>query len=356
MGDEKNVIGYWISEKKRQKFNWEEFHEEFAKKGLLLKLIDIESNLECQGPFHVFLHKLTDILAHAEDGNKHAKAIISRIQDYIQKDPQLIVIDPIENVLNLRNRHKCYKMLRDELLYDDDVFIPNFTEIKSKDVQEIMNSFKKYRVDFPCVCKPLIAHGSSDAHKMMIVFNEEGLLDCQPPCVAHNLVNHNAILYKIFVVDEHFHVVERPSLKNFYSKDCQSMSTIFFSSHDISKSGSNSKWSIISEDERNLSVKPNFQTFEKIVKRIRKIFGLLLMGVDVVIENHTEKYAIIDVNVFPGYDGYPNFFQQLASSIKKLLNERRTAEYGKCPFLKKCLSDDLDSGFESDEKKKLSLL
>ena len=190
----------------------------------------------------------------------------------------------------------------------------------------------------------------------MIVFNEEGLSDCQLPCVAQNLINHNAILYKVFIVGNHFHIVERPSLKNFYSEDCESMKTIFFNSHEISKSGSNSKWSIISEEEHSFTVKPKYEIFEKIVKKIVKIFGLLLVGVDVVIENHTEKYAIIDVNVFPGYDGYPNFFNHLVSSMKRLLKDKRMIKHDKCSTLKKCLSDDLDSGFESDEKKKQSMV
>lgn len=51
---------------------------------------------------------------------------------------------------------------------------------------------------------------------MSIIFNEDGVTDCKPPCVAQTFINHNAVLYKIFSVgDDHF-VVERPSLKNFY--------------------------------------------------------------------------------------------------------------------------------------------
>lgn len=172
---------------------------------------------------------------------------------------------------------------------------------------------------------------------MMVIFNEQGLSDCQLPCVAQNLINHNAILYKMFIVDGLFHIVKRPSLKNFYPKDCESMNTIFFNSHDISKSNSNSKWSIISKEEQDLAVKPKFEIFEKIVKKVEQIFGLLLVGVDVVVENHTERYAIIDVNGFPGYDGYPNFFDHLVCCIKNQLKNEKTE-------------------FESDEKKKQSLL
>ena len=50
---------------------------------------------------------------------------------------------------------------------------------------------------------------------MAIIFSEKGLHDVNPPCVAQNFVNHNAILYKIFVVGGKHSVVERPSLKNF---------------------------------------------------------------------------------------------------------------------------------------------
>jgi inositol-1,3,4-trisphosphate 5/6-kinase/inositol-tetrakisphosphate 1-kinase len=51
---------------------------------------------------------------------------------------------------------------------------------------------------------------------MSIIFNEAGLVDCKPPCVAQTFINHNAVLFKIYVLGDEFKVVERPSLKNFY--------------------------------------------------------------------------------------------------------------------------------------------
>ena len=51
--------------------------------------------------------------------------------------------------------------------------------------------------------------------QMAIVFNQEGLSAIQPPCVVQNFINHNAVLYKVFVVGESYTVVQRPSLKNF---------------------------------------------------------------------------------------------------------------------------------------------
>lgn len=350
---EKHVIGYWVSEKKRQKFNWNDFHNVCESEGYLLKMIDINTSFESQGPFHVFIHKLTDTLAHAENGDQNAKAVITRIQEYFCRHPEIIVIDPLDNIKNLNDRYKSYEIIQEGMRYTD-IFTPRFVEIKGKNVVENISLLKMAGIKFPFVCKRLMAHGSSDAHKMMIIFNEKGLKDCQPRSVAQGFINHNAIVYKIFIVGTHFHVVERPSLKNFYEEDCAALSTIFFNSHDISKSRSKSKWSILSETDIPLTVKPKYETFERIVKKITEIFGLVLVGVDVVIENHTGRYAIIDVNVFPGYDGYPNFFKHLIDCIKKMIQQRESREDSKSCTLKKYSSDDLDSGFESDEKRKYS--
>lgn len=52
---------------------------------------------------------------------------------------------------------------------------------------------------------------------MAIIFSAEDLKDVKPPCVIQSFINHNAMLYKVFVVGESYTVVERPSLKNFPS-------------------------------------------------------------------------------------------------------------------------------------------
>ena len=37
--------------------------------------IDINTNIESQGPIHIFLHKLTDVLARAESGDQKVGVI-----------------------------------------------------------------------------------------------------------------------------------------------------------------------------------------------------------------------------------------------------------------------------------------
>ena len=51
---------------------------------------------------------------------------------------------------------------------------------------------------------------------MTVIFNEDGLKDIRPPCVAQTFVNHNATLYKIFKIGSKQYIGHRPSLKNLY--------------------------------------------------------------------------------------------------------------------------------------------
>ena len=50
---------------------------------------------------------------------------------------------------------------------------------------------------------------------MSLIFSQKGLEDVMPPCVAQTFVNHDARLFKLFVIKDKYQVIERPSLKNF---------------------------------------------------------------------------------------------------------------------------------------------
>lgn len=64
------VIGYWMSDKKRQKLNWSEFRNVCKKHGYDLIKLDLTKSLDDQGPFSIILHKLTDIIVQANRGDE----------------------------------------------------------------------------------------------------------------------------------------------------------------------------------------------------------------------------------------------------------------------------------------------
>ena len=48
--------------------------------------------------------------------------------------------------------------------------------------------------------------------------------------------------------------------------------------------------------------RPTDEEMVKISHAVREVFGLQLVGIDVIVDNETGKYGIIDVNAFPGTD------------------------------------------------------
>lgn len=320
-------VGFWWSEKKSQKISVNELEILFREKGYQLVKVDLNSPLEPQGPFEAIVHKLSDIVVKAEQSDQNASQQIKLFEDYVNKNPEVIILDPLENVRKLLDRYRQYKLIDDsELAREDGVFTPNFVELTTRDVNENLEKLKSASVRFPFVCKPLLAHGSAHAHQMSLIFGESGLKTINPPCVAQSFINHNARLFKLFLIKDKYYVIERPSLKNFRhgTVDCE---TVYFDSHDISKPNSSS---VLTELDANEEIRypirePEKERLDRIVKVVSKELGLSLLGIDVIIENKTGRYAIIDMNAFPGYDGVENFLEILRDFVIEEIETKKTA-------------------------------
>lgn len=264
--------------------------------------------------------------------------IVKHIEDFLEKNPSIIVIDPLPNVYQLLDRYKCYTIIQKLNPQTINVFTPNFCEITEHDPKKIQVQLENSNVTYPFICKPIVGHGNL-AHDMLIVFNEKSLKDCKPPSVAQSFINHNGVLYKIFIVGDHIHVCERPSLKNFTANKDQD--TIFFDSTLISKVGGKNSLTVLDpDDQEKETIRPDLEVLKQVAQELRVAFGLDLFGVDIVIENTTGKYAVIDVNSFPGlflpftnflyfmllivsgYDGFQNFLPALIECIKKKVDAK----------------------------------
>lgn len=351
-------LGYWMSEKKRRKFIHTEFSNMCRSSGIDLVEIDLNQPLEEQGPFSAILHKLTDIIVKAEAVGEiqvetkemmENKKIIQAIEQYLSVHPEILVIDPIDNVRLLLDRSKTYRLIEESLLAKQGVvFTPAFVELNKMDSVENLSLLKQAGVNFPFICKPSVAHGSRLAHQMSIIFNEKGIETITPPCVAQSFICHNAVLYKLFAVGDKWFQVERPSLKNFYSGDHE---TIFFDSQNVSKATADSLLNQLDQDDLHHPVhKPSVAIFQEIMATVHKNLGMTLFGVDVVIENSSGKYAIIDINAFPGYDGVPEFYKTLIDYIIEQMNKREIAKCNGSFLASEQEDSGIDTGYSSDEK------
>ncbi|KAH7641771.1 inositol-tetrakisphosphate 1-kinase [Dermatophagoides farinae] len=325
MPDSKRV-GYCWSERKGQKINVEELAENFAQNGYEFVKIDLDKDLEQQGPFDAIIHKLSDLL-YQIDTDEQARHQIKAFENFIEAHPEIIVIDQLKNVSKILDRYHQYKIIKEsDLAKEDGVFTPTFVEMTSTNVDENLHKLEAANVKFPFVCKPLRAQGTRFAHKMSIIFDENSLQSINPPCVAQTFINHNARLYKLFIIKDKYFVIERPSIKNF--KPDKHYETVHFDSHDISKPYSSSSLIELDEDERsNPIIEPEKERLDRIVKVMFEELGLYLLGIDVIIENETGRYAIIDMNTFPGYDGVDNFPGQFCRILVDEIKQARMAYY-----------------------------
>ncbi|KAG7238524.1 hypothetical protein INR49_030797 [Caranx melampygus] len=270
-------VGYWLSEKKMKKLNFQAFADLCRKRGIEVVQLDLSQPLEEQGPLDVIIHKLTDLILEADQNDSQA--------DYIDAHPETIVLDPLPAIRTLLDRCKSYQLIHR--------------------IESCMQ-----------VCKTRVAHGTN-SHEMAIIFSEEDLKDVKPPCVIQSFINHNAVLYKVFVVGDSYTVVERPSLKNFPAGPAD-RKAIFFNSHNVSKPESSSDLTS-RENVEGVSQPPSDDVIRELSRSLREALGVSLFGIDVIINNQTGQHAVIDINAFPGYEGVPEFFNDLLNHISSVL-------------------------------------
>ncbi|EDO36566.1 predicted protein [Nematostella vectensis] len=316
-------VGFLLSPKKKRKTIFDAFAQLCGKTGIELVEIDLNVPLEEQGPFDIIIQKITDYMAEATEGDEASEKTVQSLKVYLQAHPQVKVLDPLDSVEKLCDRVISYKVMKQCEIQDNGwkAYIPNFVAIDSLDQKENLRRIKEANVEFPMVCKSVIGHGSEVSHQMALIFNQEGLQDLNPPCVVQQFINHNAVLYKIFVAAHKYCTVVRPSIKNFY-RNLDLKKTIFFNSHDVSKSDSDSHLSVLDKFDEDEDPTPTDNILVgKLVKRLRDKLNLTMFGIDIVVEKGTKNHVVIDINYFPGYEGMPSFPKDMLQYIHLLLGE-----------------------------------
>uniref|UniRef100_A0A3Q3M8I5 Inositol-tetrakisphosphate 1-kinase n=1 Tax=Mastacembelus armatus TaxID=205130 RepID=A0A3Q3M8I5_9TELE len=291
--------------------------------------IDLTQPLVHQGPFDVIVHKLSDVIVEAEHDSQ-SQQLLANFQSYVSAHPSTALLDPLPAMTQLLDRFASYQIMNltpalSFYLTDWRICSPPYLEIHSAtDLPSIQQVLVEQGLSFPLICKTRVAHGSL-SHEMSLIFSASGLADIHPPCVLQSFVNHGAVLHKVFVVGDRHFCVERPSLKNFPSGPCD-RKTIFFNSHQVSKPESSSDLTALDEQMPCLPP-PSSEAVAALVRELRVRLGMALFGVDVIINIRTHTLTVIDVNIFPGYEGVPQFFSSLLSHIESVLDKRTSA----CP-------------------------
>ncbi|XP_061781911.2 inositol-tetrakisphosphate 1-kinase-like isoform X1 [Nerophis lumbriciformis] len=329
--------------------NLDAFSELCAGHGVEVVEIDLTQPLGPQGPFHVIVHKLSDVIVEAEHDSQ-SQELLANFQSYVSAHSSTVLLDPLPAMTRLLDRFASYRIMSElhNSLRDWRICCPPYVDVhSSRDMASIQHEVTTQNLSFPLICKTRVAHGSRSHEvsaiclfftlrlscricylfscvwfcaQMSLIFSAASLEEIHPPCVLQSFVSHGAVLHKVFVVGDRHFCVERPSLKNFPSGPCDRKS-IFFNSHQVSKPESSSDLTAMDEQMPYLPP-PSSEAVAALVKELRVQLGMALFGVDVIINIHTHTLTVIDINIFPGYEGVPQFFSCLLSHIESVLDKK----------------------------------
>lgn len=340
--------------------------------------LDPDQPLEEQhgGKFDLILHKLTeDILTCSlmQDNERNTRNVseqwhqeiehdqrldpslrrVRTIRDYCYlRNPNCCLVDDPKHVQTLMSRseianvlQKCLKGVKTSsgipVKSPRFVVVPDGSQLTEKEilpqhhqtrdlVQLLQNGNQGdgSRQFTPLIVKPLIAAGTKQSHYMLIAIKESALTKLPPKSIVQEFVNHDATLYKVYVLGDFVNVYKRNSLPNLPSDLSEAtVDLVQFDSQrpypklndfgiDFDEKGDCNNASTSTPSVTREEVKP-------IVEVLKKAFGLELFGFDILMGSNDGECFVVDVNYFPSYKEVPNFPSLLARYLTQRVLEQR---------------------------------
>lgn len=323
------TVGIWIPKGKKARIKLPQTIDALCiKANIKIVEIDPDKDLESQGPFDLILHKVLDYLKEVDTAEANRR--INRFISFTERNPDIVLIDNLKWCWKLTNRRCMTEVINacQFKMKGIKVFLPNTLDVtEGMSHYDIAEEISKNDVKFPVISKSYSAYFGDGAHEMAVLFSSEGLESLKPPCLIQEFTNHGGLLYKVFVVGKRFKICERPSIKNFY-REISTNKTLHFDSFRVSKTGQAYMEDLHSTDPnkrkwRNCNELPDMLDYDivsEIVSRIHTCTGLYLFGFDILVEEKTGNYAMIDINRFPSYAGigdeyFPKYLVELLKSF-----------------------------------------
>ncbi|TMW58041.1 hypothetical protein Poli38472_013515 [Pythium oligandrum] len=274
------------------------------------------------GHLDVLLHKLAHEMVFSRLGDDAAKKRLQVMTEYVALHPQVKVIDPIDSVQLLTDRHDACHMLvklRETTPHDEVAFnVPPFHVVDSKESYEkLVHAVESGALPLPLICKSVEACATDRSHMMSVVTQREDLVQQEYPCLYQSFINHSARLFKGYVLGDLINVAERRSLPNLSATATRvhfNTQETYPTDHDFHGTASSTSAAASTSAHSQEEI---FAAVREIGERIRKTLRLSLFGFDVIVSDATNEYFVIDVNYFPSYKELDDFGSVLRRHIRK---------------------------------------
>ncbi|KAM1206481.1 hypothetical protein ACFX14_007304 [Malus domestica] len=192
-------------------------------------------------------------------------------------------------------------------------------------------------LEFPVIAKPLFAIGSTESHKMRLIFSPKGLrsllADTNSPILLQQFVNHGGVVFKGYSIGKHVQCVKRRSLPDVSEEQVTTLEGAVLPFSEISNSAN---------DEHNLAHDPHEMPPLEFVEKVAN-------GAD---SKDPSSYFVIDINYLPEHAKLPNYEHALTDFF--LLNLLATSSHPQSQNQKKLLQlkeEEAATSLESGVKK-----
>lgn len=252
-------VGFYVKPEKWIKMDIPHFVETAKKQGISIIRIDLDKDLEEQGPFDIIIHKSIDLFVQSNYfHNKKVKLQLQNFQKYITHHPDIPISNPFYFDEFVTSRIRIFNELN-KLQFNNDCFVPDLSIHTGK-----------------YVIKPDLACGSAIAHQFKYIESRDSVIQ-----------NENQIIQPYFETG------------NFVLK--------------VYSIGKHTKVHVINPQLFKLEFENEF--VERIAAVLRNAFKCDLFGFDLIQDIYSRKWYIIDLNSFSGIEVIPGYEEMMIELI-----------------------------------------
>lgn len=250
--------------------------------------------------------------------------------NYLLKQLKIELIDPVERMNVVLDRLQMCTVLETiskiaRLKLALPVRSPAWRYVKTyEDIRSTKYQSSGFQISYPCLVKPQIGCGPSEAHQMALVLQPEGFdeIEIPSPGVIQEYVNHSSMVWKVYVAGEQVLYEQRVSMPDIDMVTGQELpSCVEFDS--LKSLPTCLPW--MRPGNRKIS-NPDFQGImnqnflQQLARVVREEVGLQVLGFDVVFDRKAGEAVIIDINYFPSFGSLkeaPKAFQKFVINTFK---------------------------------------
>ncbi|KAG1693890.1 hypothetical protein DVH05_022810 [Phytophthora capsici] len=277
------------------------------------------------GPLDALLHKLAHDMVFAGLGDSDAANRVQLMQLYLSLHPSVRVVDPLDSVEMLTDRHAACKLLRhleQDTTQTPRFKVPNFHVVESPEqFQKLQQQLDQGLTRLPLICKSVEACATDRSHMMSVITKREDLHYKEYPALYQEFVNHSNRLFKGYVLGDIINVAERRSLPNLVAGTAQQVHFNTQEKYPTSKDfhPHDDDNAVHEKTVGGWTQEEIFTAVRAIGERLRDELKLTLFGFDVIVaDDGTQDLYVIDVNYFPSYRELDDLGAILRKHVKQL--------------------------------------